>query len=135
MSLYYYCRMKFLDHRKYIFTNITAIWFYYFVFVTTFTWFTVHDKKTTSPDFVIILYLYIMLISFLVLGIILILSFIEHLITKYIIKKKFPNFKLNLKIKLPKFVIIIYNILFSIGFISACVLFLIALPFLIKAII
>ena len=115
--------MKFLNLRKYIFTNFVAIWFYYFVFVTTFTWFVVHDKETTSPDFVIILYIYTMLISFLILGVSLILSFIEHLITKYIIKKKFPNFKLDLKFKMPKFAIIIYNIIFSIGFISACVHF------------
>jgi len=127
--------MKFLNLRKYIFTNIVAIWFYYFLLLTTFTWFVVHDKETTSPDFVIILYMYIMFISFLILGVSLILSFIEHLITKYIIEKKFPNFKLNLKIKIPNFIVVIYNVTFSIGFVSACVLFLIALPFLIKAII
>ncbi len=121
--------MKFLDLRKYIFTNIVAIWFYYFVFVTTFTWFVIHNKKTTSPDFVIISYVYIMLISFLVLGICLILSFIEHLTTEYIIKKKFPNLKLTLNIKIPNYIITIYNILFSIGFISACILFFVAIIF------
>ena len=121
--------MKLLNLRKYIFTNIVAIWFYYFVFVTTFTWFTVHDKETTSPDGVVFFYAIIIIISFFILGICLILSFFEHVIRKYLINKKFPKFQFDLKIKIPKCIIAIYNILFSIGFISASVLFFVAILF------
>mgnify|MGYP006873008873 CR=1 FL=1 len=121
--------MKFLNLRKYIFTNLIAIWFYYFVIITTFTWIVLHDKGTTAPNTVIFFYTLIMIISFLVLGVFFILSFLEYLIRKYLIEKKFPNFKLNIKIKIPKLIIAIYNVIFSIGFISTCVLFLAAVIF------
>ena len=130
MSLYYYCRMKFLSLRKYIFSNFIALWFYIFLYI-------IYD----SVKHIIISRAYIYsddkivwglmtYICFLILGCLIIFAILEILI-RFLIAKNFPNFKLILKIKMPKFVIIIYNIIFSIGFISACVLFLIALPFLI----
>ena len=120
--------MKFPDLRKYIFTNFIAVWFYIFLYI-------IYD----SIKHIIISRAYIysdnkivwglmIYICFLILGCLIIFVILELLI-RFLIKKKFPNFKLNLKIKIPKFVIAIYNIIFSIGFISAIVLFFAAVIF------
>ena len=131
MSLYYYCCMNFLKYRKYFFANISVIWFYFSIFLymifknTNFEPYS-HNVFPSAKD---ICAIYVMF-SFLIILVFIIFTILEILIRKYLIEKKFSNFKLNIKIKIPKFIEIIYNIIFSIGFISGGVLFCIALLFL-----
>ena len=128
--------MKFLDFRKYFFANISALWFYVLVRVI------INYKTTNYPppshndvlalgsvDFAMIL------LAGLGLGCFVIATILEILIRKHFIEKKFPNLKFNINIKVPKFIIAIYNVIFSIGFLSAGALFFIAVLFLILAII
>ena len=119
--------MNFLEFRKYFFANISSLWFYFCVFLyvvfknTEFEPF----SHTVFPSAKDICAVYIIL-SFLVVPILISLTIVEALLGKYVIEKKFPNFKLNIKIKIPKIIVAIYNVIFSIGFISASFLFFIA---------
>jgi len=132
MSLFYYYHMKFLSLRKYIFTNFIVVWFYIFLYIIYDSIKHIIISRTYIYSDNKIVWGLMTYICFLILGCLIIFAILEILI-RFLIVKNFPNFKLNLKITMPKFAIIIYNIIFSIGFISACILFLIALPFLIKA--
>lgn len=128
--------MNFLDFRKYFFANISALWFYVLVRL-------IINYKTTdypspshndalalgSVDFAMIL------LAGLVLVFLVFATILEILLRKYLIEKKFRNFKLNINIKIPKFIIAIYNVIFSIGLISAGVLFIIAIIFIVIAMI
>ena len=124
--------MKFLDLRKYFFANAAAIWFYFCVHLciifrnTEFEPYS-HNVGLSAQD---ICFAFIML-CFLKNMLFVFLTILEILIRKFIIEKKFPNFKLNIKFKIPKVIVIIYNVIFSVGFISACVSFLLGLAVLI----
>ena len=50
---------------------------------------------------------------------------IRKLVKKFVIEKYFPNFRINLNIKIPKFIVILYNILFFTGFSIGFIFFLI----------
>ena len=126
--------MKFLSLRKYIFTNFIVVWFYIFLYIIYDSIKHIIISRTYIYSDNKIVWGLMTYICFLILGCLIIFAILEILI-RFLITKNSPDFKLNLKIEMPKFVISIYNIIFSIGFVSACVLFLIALPFLIKAII
>lgn len=117
--------MKFLELRKFLFANISAFWCYILVF------FVINYAKTNYPppnhndvlalgavDFALIL------ISLLILMCFIVITIFEILARKYIIEKKFPNFKLNIKINIPRVFIIIYNIIFLIGISIAFIIFL-----------
>lgn len=128
--------MKLFEYKKYFFINISALWS-----LVTLYLIIVYNKTDCPPpapnEFISCGFGEFMT---MILGIIILLwlfafTILEILIRKYLIEKKFPDFKLNLKIKIPKFVEIIYNIIFSIGFISACIIFVIAVIFLLIAII
>ena len=113
--------MQFFDFRKYIFANLTAVWFYFFIYYRT----AVSNLKFPPPSHNIFpsargVVIGVGLMILLILFIFLCLTFVEILvrkvIKKFIIDKKFPDFKLKINIKIPKIVEIIYTIIFSIGF-------------------
>jgi len=120
--------MKFLNLRKYIFTNFIAIWSYIFLYIAYDSIKHIITSKAYIYSDDKIVWGLMTYIYFLILGCLIIFAILEFLI-RYLIAKKFPNFKLNLKIKIPKFIITVYNIIFSIGFISAIVLFFAAIIF------
>ena len=128
--------MNFLKYRKYFFANISALWFYFCVFLyivfknTTFEPYS-HNVFPSAKD----IYAMYIIFCFLTIIVFVLLTILEILIRKYIIEKKFPNLKLNLKIKIPKPIVAIYNIIFSIGFLSASFLFFVAIIILFIAII
>ena len=128
--------MNFLKYRKYFFANISALWFYFCVFLyivfknTTFEPYSHNVFPSPKDIYAIYIIFCFSTIIFLVL-----LTIFEILIRKYIVGKRFPTLKLNLKIKIPKLIVAIYNIIFSIGFLSAIFFFFIALILLFIAII
>lgn len=119
--------MNFLEYRKYFFANISALWFYFCVFLyivfknTKFEPYS-HNVFPSAKD----IYATYIIFCFLITIVFVLFTILEILIRKYLIEKKFPNFKLNLKIKIPKFIVAIYNVIFSIGFLSASFFFFIA---------
>jgi len=120
--------MKFLDFRKYFFANTAALWLYCFIFLCIFIKIYIcPNADPESKDFLIPFIFVIIAKSFLILICIFICMILEILIRKFIIEKRFPNFKINLKFKIPKAIITIYNVIFSIGFSLASVGFVIAL--------
>ena len=124
--------MKILDFRKYFFANTSALWSYCFIFLYIFIkMYICPNADPESKDFIIPFIFVIIVESFFILICIFILTVLEILIRKFIIEKKFPNFKINLKIKIPKAIVTIYNIIFSMGFSLASVMFVIALTCLI----
>lgn len=124
--------MKFPDLRKHFFANLSMIWFYFCVFLcikfenTEFEPYS-HNVFPSAKDICAVN----ILLCFLRVIVFVLLTVLELLIRKFIVEKKFPNFKLNIKIKLPKVIVFIYNVIFSIGFISACVVALLGLLFLV----
>ncbi len=117
--------MKIWDFRKYFFANISALWCYILIY------FLINYVKTDYPqpthnDVLALgsVDIALILLALLILMCLISVTILEILIRKYIIEKKFPNFKLNIKIRIPKAIVSIYNVVFSIGFILACVLFL-----------
>ena len=119
--------MKILDLRKYFFANTIVLWFYYFSFLN----FPIINAICINKEPLLfdILMGWLILINFciFVLICIFILLLLEILIRKFIIEKRFPNFKINFKFKIPKAIVTVYNIIFSIGFSLASVMFVIAL--------
>lgn len=116
--------MKILDFRKYFFANISALWSMVVIYSI------IANSNTHYPppgpndaiasggiEFFVMCYCIIIFLCLLIL------TFLEICIRKYIIEKKFPGFKLNIKTTIPKIFINIYNIIFSIGFTLACILF------------
>ena len=128
MPLYYYYHMNFFNLRKYIFTNLIVAWFYIFLFIIydSIKHIIISRAYIHSDDKIV--WGLIVYICFLILGCLIIFAILEILI-RFLIVKKFPNLKLTLNIKIPNYIITIYNILFSIGFISACILFFVAIIF------
>ena len=121
-----------MNVRKYIFFNLAALCSY----VCTF--FVIHFKTTDFPpctqedvlcpgtfDIIFLSLLYQLLVYLFLLGIAEVL--IRKLVKKFIIEKHFPNFKLNLNIEIPKFIIIPYNVLFFTGFLVGSISILIIL--------
>lgn len=120
--------MRIFELRKYFFANMSALSFYILIF------FVINYAKNDYPppgpnDFLapgfgefMLMVMAIILLVFLYL-----ITILEILIRKYIIERKFPNLKLNIKIKIPKFVVAIYNVIFFVGFIPSCMVFAIVL--------
>lgn len=124
--------MKFLDFRKYFFANVSTFWsllILCFIFKVSQTNYPPHNPDNFITDEFLDFYFILKSIELLlwIFG----LTILELIIRKYLIEKKFPNFKLNIKIKLPKAIVFIYNVIFSIGFLSACVVALLGLLFLV----
>lgn len=69
----------------------------------------------------------LMVMAIILLVFLYLITILEILIRKYVIERKFPNLKLNIKIKIPKFVVAIYNVIFFVGFIPSCMVFTIVL--------
>ena len=113
--------MNIMNIRKYIFFNLLALGSYFF------TWDLIKYKITDFPPCPpeaaicsdslyltgLALFFLVLLCSFLI-GIIEVL--VRKLTKKFIIEKYFPNFKPDINIKIPKFIVILYNILFLVGF-------------------
>ncbi len=119
--------MKFLDLRKYFFANIIALWFYYFLFLNFPIIKTIYvNKEPMLFDILMGWFALIIFCVFVLIGIF-ILTVLEILIRKFIIEKRFPDFKINFKFKIPKAIVTIYNVIFSIGFSLASIIFVIAL--------
>ena len=121
-----------MNVRKYIFFNLAALCSY----VCTF--FVIHFKiADLSPcthedeicsgtfDIIFLSLLFRLLVCLFLLGIAEV--FIRKLVKKFIIEKHFPNFKLNLNIEIPKFIIISYHVLFFTGFLVGSISILIIL--------
>lgn len=119
--------MKIQDFRKYIFANIIAMWFYYFVYINTPIVKSILFINYPVSDYTIVPWIAMNLFYCSILGIMFLFMILEILIRKFLIEKYFPNFGLNIHIKFLKPLVIIYNILFLAGFITASVLFLIFL--------
>ena len=120
--------MNFLKYRKYFFINVSALWS--LIVIYTMIIYGRTDYPPPAPNDVIAIgsgEFFNMALSIIILLWLFAFTILEILIRKYLIEKKFPNFKLNLKIKIPKLIVAIYNVIFSIGFISASFFFFIAL--------
>ena len=119
--------MNILEYKKYFFINVSALW-------RLFVLYSISDYRKTdypppAPNDAIAIgggEFFIMVLSIMILLWVFAFTILEILLRKYVIEKKFPNFKLNIKIKIPKIIVAIYNVIFSIGFISASFLFFIA---------
>lgn len=120
--------MKILDFRKYFFANTAALWLYCSVFSYIFIKvYICSNADPESKDFLIPFIFVIIVKSMIILIGIFIFMVFEILIRKFIIEKNFPNFKINFKFKIPKVIVAIYNIIFSIGFSMASIMFVITL--------
>lgn len=126
--------MKFFDLKKYFFVNVSAILGYLPIFIelnyNLHTHKPIHSDDIISDAFAEGLLLGVI---FSLITSIMFLTILEILIRKFVIEKFFPNLKFNLHINVPKFITIIYNIIFSIGFIFSSLIFIyciivIALP-------
>ena len=121
--------------RKYIFFNLAAFWCYFCAYflislyrITKYSHCTEEDIICPGTfEFILLVYAYLLLIYLFLIG------FFEVVIRKFtkklIIEKYFQNFKLNLNIKIPKFIVIPYNVLFFIGFFAGVINILIILLF------
>ena len=120
-----------LNLRKYLFTNIIAVWLYYFLHqIYRFVKPVLIDNEPVYTDLIMV-YVLVIACYFLLLGCFILLAIVEILLRKFVIKKHFPNLKLNIKFKIPKFIIYIYNLIFSVSFILSNVLFILAIIFVI----
>ena len=112
--------MNILDYKKYFFANVSAIWFYFCVFLyivfknIKFEPYN-HNIFPSAKD---ICATYI-IVSFMAILVFIILTILEIWIREYLLKKYFSKLNINMKFKIPKFIITIYNIMFHIGFTSA----------------
>ena len=128
--------MNFFEYRKYFFINISALWS-----LVTLYFVIAYNKIDCPPpapnEFISCGFSEFinMALSIIILLWLFVFTILEILLRKYVIEKKFPNFKLNLKIKIPKLIVAIYNVIFSIGFLLASFLFIIAIIFLFIAMI
>ena len=118
-----------MDTRKYIFFNLAALWSYFYI------WSFLNVKISHEPctrDMVMcpndLVFAFLILTSLYLVGLFF-LGFVEvlarKLIRKFIIDKYFSDIKLNVNIKIPKFIVIPYNVLFFTGFFIGFILFLI----------
>lgn len=120
--------MNFLEYKKYFFINVSALWSLFVLY--SIIAYSKADKQPPVPNDAIAISaggeFFIMVLSIMILLWVFAFTILEILLRKYVIEKKFPNLKLNIKIKIPKIIVAIYNVIFSIGFISASFLFFIA---------
>ena len=120
--------MNILEYKKYFFINVSALWS--LIVLYSIIAYSKADKQPPAPNDAIAISaggeFFIMVLSIMILLWVFAFTILEILLRKYVIEKKFPNFKLNIKIKIPKIIVAIYNVIFSIGFISASFLFFIA---------
>lgn len=116
--------MNFFEYRKYFFINVSALWS--FIVIYSMLSYSKINYPPPAPNDVIAIggvEIFVMILSIIILLWLFAFTILEILIRKYLIKKKFPNFKLNLKIKMPKLIVAIYNVIFSIGFCLGSFLF------------
>ena len=120
-----------LNLRKYLFTNIIAVWLYYFVYqIYRLVKPVLIDNEPVYTDLLFVDVL-VVCFCFFLLGCFILLAIVEILLRKFVIEKHFPNLKLNIKFKIPKFIMYIYNFIFSVSFILSNVLFILAIIFVI----
>ena len=120
--------MNFLEYKKYFFINVSALWS--LIVIYSIIVYSKTDYPPPAPNDVIAIggvEIFVMILSIIILLWLFAFTVLEILIRKYLIEKKFPNFKLNLKIKIPKLIVAIYNVIFSIGFLSASFFFFVAI--------
>ena len=120
--------MNFLEYKKYFFINVSALWS--LIVIYSIIVYSKTDYPPPAPNDVIAIggvEFFVMILSIIILLWLFAFTVLEILIRKYLIEKKFPNFKLNLKIKIPKLIVAIYNVIFSIGFLSASFFFFVAI--------
>jgi len=120
--------MNFLEYKKYFFINVSALWS--LIVIYSIIVYSKTDYPPPAPNDVIAIggvEIFVMILSIIILLWLFVFTILEILIRKYLIEKKFPNFKLNLKIKIPKLIVAIYNVIFSIGFLSASFFFFVAI--------
>jgi len=129
--------MKFLDLRKYIFANITAIVGYIPIIVTII--YNMYPHEPFNPDNLInedIIIVFAITVCMQIVLFTFILILLEIIIRKFFIEKKFPNFKINIKLNLPKYLStalnIIYTVLFYFGIFISSLLFIGALLIIIE---
>ena len=129
--------MKFLDLRKYIFANITAIVGYIPIIVTII--YNLYPHEPFNPDNLInedIIIVFAITVCMQIVLFTFILILLEIIIRKFFIEKKFPNFKINIKLNLPKYLSIalniIYTVLFYFGIFISSLLFIGALLIIIE---
>ena len=112
--------MNFVNLKKYFFANLLAFWAYYITIIFVIYKFTKFEPSNVNiyPSASTAVFMYCCYCAF---GLLYLAGFliVEILIRKFIIDKKFQNFKLNIKIKFPKLVSILYKILFYIGIMLA----------------
>ena len=119
--------MNILEYKKYFFINESALWSLFVLY--SIRVYSKTDYPPPAPNDAIAIgggEFFIMVLSIMILLWVFAFTILEILLRKYVIEKKFPNLKLNIKIKIPKIIVAIYNVIFSIGFISASFLFFIA---------
>ena len=128
--------MNFRKYRKYFFINVSALWSFIVIYSIL-----IYNRTDCPPplpnEFISCGFseFITMALCIIILFWLFVFTILEILIRKYLIEKKFPNFKLNLKIKMPKFIVAIYNVIFSIGFLLASFLFFVAIVLLFIAMI
>ena len=120
--------MNFLVYKKYFFINLSALWS--FIVIYSMIVYSNTDCLPPAPNEFIscgFSEFIDMALSIIILLWLFVFTILEIVIRKYLIEKRFPNLKLDLKIKIPKFIAAIYNLIFSIGFLSASFLFFVAI--------
>ena len=114
--------MRLINLKKYFFANLVAIWSYVLLFLLINYELSVKKYPVLNPNEIVspgVFDLLFVFYAFIILSCLIAFFIFEILIRKHIIDKKFQNFKLNIKIKLPKLVSILYKILFYIGIMLA----------------
>ena len=128
--------MNFLEYKKYFFINLSALWSFIVIYSML-----IYNRTDCPPplpnEFISCGFseFITMALCIIILFWLFVFTILEILIRKYLIEKKFPNFKLNLKIKIPKLIVAIYNVIFFIGFLSASFFFFVAIILLFIAVI
>ncbi len=128
--------MNLFEYKKYFFVNIAALWSIV-VLYSIIAYNNIDCPPPEPNEFISCGFSEFVTMALCIIILLWLFAFtvLEFLIRKYLIEKKFPNLKLNIKIKIPKFIVAIYNVIFSIGFITAVFMFFIAVIFLIIAMI
>lgn len=106
--------MRILNIRKYIFTNIIVLWFYYFLFINIPFYKAIFINKIPLISDVLIGWIALCILYTLIFAGIFILAILEIIIRKNLLEKKSWFFRLTNKFKIPK--PIIYNLQYHILF-------------------
>ena len=116
--------MKIFDLRKYIFANITA--FIGYIPIITTVIYNMYPHEPYNPNNLVsenIIVFYIIALCMQITFYTVILTLLEIIIREFLIEKKFPDFKINFKLNLPKIFNIIYSVLFYFGIFISSLLF------------